>query len=164
MLADRHPVLFYSMVFSTIVVGMLVAILPISPSYQVLRPELLCLIVIYWVLSVPMHLGVTFAFLVGLMQSFFEFSVWGAHALGLAVVAYICLSAYQRMVSYSVWHQTVWVGVLVGAHQVLVNWVQGFGGHQLDLGPLVLSVVVSALMWPPMQFVLRRIRQRLRLV
>ena len=141
MLVDRQPILFYTMVALSIAIALLVAILPLPNAYQLLRPEFVCLLVIYWVISVPQHLGVTFGFLVGLVQDLGEHTIWGAHALALCIVAYISANAYQRIISYSIWHQALWICVLVGVHQVVVNWVQSLVGYHSSVSLLLLSLI-----------------------
>ncbi len=164
MLVERQPSLFYSMVAISIVLALFIAIIPIAPGYRVLRPELVCLLVIYWVISAPQHLGVTFAFIVGFCQDLLEQVSWGGHALALALVAYICLNSYQRIKSYSLWHQTLWVSVLIGLHQVAVNWVQSLAGYHAPMPALLASIVISSLLWPVVLIGLRRFRQRFRLI
>ena len=164
MFADRHPLLFCFMVGLSIFLALLIAIVPLPFEYMFLRPELICLLVIYWVISAPEHLGVSFAFFVGLLQGLSEHTVWGAHALALVIVAYICINAYQRIASYSVWHQALWVCVLVGVHQIVVNWVQSFLGYHAPILMLLASTIVSALLWPPLLLGFRRFRQRFQLI
>ena len=164
MFAERHPLFFLLMVGVTLVFAMIVAIMPISIKFQVLRPELVCILVLYWVLSSPQFLGIGFAFLVGLLQDVIEQGVWGAHAMGLTVVAYICVNSYQRMKSYSVWHQSLWVSVLIGLHQVIVNWLQGLAGYSASFSSLVASVVITSLLWPVVQLALHRFRLHYRLI
>ena len=164
MFADRHPVQFHIMVVLSFAPAFLLAIIPLPPEYQLLRPELICLIVLYWVISTPQHLGITFAFFIGFAQDLIEHSVWGAHALGLAVVAYICINAYQRIISYSIWHQTLWMSVLIGVYQVIVNWVMSLDGYHVPVSTLLASIVLSTLMWPVVQLGVRRLRQYLRLL
>ena len=164
MLAERHPFIFYSMVIATILLALLIAIIPLSPQYQILRPELVCLLVIYWVLNAPQHLGVSFAFMCGMTQDLVEQTVWGGHAFALSIVAYICVKSYQRIKSYSIWHQTLWVSILVGMHQVSVNSVQSLAGYEASMSTLVASVVISTLLWPVLLQALKRFRQHFRLM
>ncbi len=164
MFVEKHPLLFYTMVVVSLLIAMLVAIAPFAPEYQVLRPELVCLLVIYWVVSVPQHLGISFAFLTGLVQDLVEQSIWGAHALALSIVAYICVSSYQRIKSYSIWHQTAWVSVLVGLHQLVVNWMQSLAGYRSSTISLLASVIISTLLWPVLLSGLRRLRQNYRMI
>ena len=160
MLVEKHPVLFYSMVVICFILSFIVAIVPLPFKFSFLRPELICLFLIYWVVSVPQHLGLTFAFVIGFIQDLIEHTVWGAHALALALVAYICINAYQRIVSYSIWHQTLWVAVLVGVHQVVVNWVQSLNAYHAPLSTIAASIVVTTLLWPVLVIVMRLVRRR----
>lgn len=153
----------YTLVFLSLALGMMVAIYPLSTSFSALRPELVCLLIIYWVTHTPQYFGVLFAWTVGLTQDILEGVTWGGHALALSIVAYICLVAYQRIKNYSVWHQTLWVFVLVGFHQVIVNWVQSIAGYKSSPTALVLSAIVTALFWPPVYVGLSRIRSIYRL-
>jgi len=149
---------FYSLLFLSLVAGIFVSIFPLPASVSGLRPELLCLLVVYWVTTAPQYFGVFFAWMVGMVQDVVEGVTWGGHASALAIVAYICLVAYQRIKNYSVWHQTLWVFVLVGFHQVMVNWVQGLAGYRATPMELILSTSVSALFWPALFYCITRIR------
>jgi len=143
--------------------GLLIAVFPLSQEAAYLRPEIVCMLVVYWVMHSPQHIGMLFAWSAGLVQDVVEVTVWGAHALALTVLAYICLLSYQRIRNYSVWHQSLWIFVLVGTHQVVVNWIQGLAGYRSPAQLLILPTVMSALCWPLLVFVIQRIRQRYRL-
>jgi len=155
----RSPLL---LLLLSLTLGMLVAVYPLPLEFNYLRPELTCLIVLYWVMRSPHVLGLAFAFTVGVVQDILEVTVWGAHALALTMLAYICLMSYQRIRSYSVWHQSLWMFVLVGLHQIVVNWVQSLAGYQTPVSMLMLSTSVSALCWPLLVAFYHRIRLRAR--
>lgn len=164
MLIDKHPIIFFCMVFVSVLFAMLFAIVPLRPEYQMLRPELVCLVVIYWVVCVPQHLGVSFAAIIGLFQGLLEQLVFGAHTLALAIVAYIVVISYQRIKNYSLWHQTFWVSILIGLHQIIVNWLYSLMGYGEVLTPLLLSTLISTLCWPVLMLGMQFIRLRYRLV
>lgn len=152
----------YTLISLSVMLGLLVSIYPLSPAFNSLRPELLCLLVIYWVTNLPLRLGIFFSASVGLMQDLVEGVVWGAHAAGLAMVAYVCIRAYQRIKNYSVWHQALWIFVFVGIHQIIVNWFQGLAGYRQPPLDLLISTAISALFWPLLHFGFNRIVLRLR--
>ncbi len=158
----REPspgVTLYSFIAISFLCALLVAVFPLPQNYALLRPELVCLLLLYWVMFAPEYAGVTVAFAVGLLQDVVEGTVWGAHALALALLAYICLVSYQRIRSYSVWHQALWVFVFVGAHQVTVNWVQGLAGYHAPVTHMLVPTVISALCWPPVCYWVNRLRR-----
>ncbi|MFL0810162.1 MAG: rod shape-determining protein MreD [Agarilytica sp.] len=154
---------FFVLVFASVLLATFFSIYPIPETLASLRPELMCLLVIYFITSYPQNFGIVFGWAVGLLLDVFEGGVWGAHALALTLIAYICIGAHQRIKNYSIWHQTLWMFVLVGIHQVIVNWVQGLAGYETDTVFLVLSAALSALLWPPLFLVLTRIRLHYRL-
>jgi len=129
-------------------------------ALRILQPELVCLLVIYWIFSVPQHLGLTFAVLVGFVQDLIGQSVWGGHSIALALVAYICLTSYQRIVSYSIWHQTLWVLVIVGIHQLAIVWVLGLAGYPTGFIAFFIPILVTALFWPPVVIGMRTLRSK----
>lgn len=161
-MASRDTTLYW-FIFLSVVLGILVAIYPLAPAHSILRPELLCLVVICWVLQAPQYTGVLFAWTVGLTQDVLEGITWGGHAFALALVAYFCIAAHQRIKNFSILHQTFWVFVLVGLHQVVVNWVQGLAGYAGETLMLVLSAAISAMLWPLVYLAIARIRLSYRL-
>jgi rod shape-determining protein MreD len=112
------------------------------------RPEFICLVVIYWVLHCPHHVGVGLAWVVGLLQDFVEDSVWGAHAMALAFVTYLCLHSYQRLRNYSLQQQTMWIFIFVGVHQLFVNWFQGLDKYETPFHYMISSAILTGIIWP----------------
>lgn len=140
------------------VVALLLSIMPLSTNMNWLRPEFVCLVVIYWVLLMPQQVGIGIAWIMGFTLDLIEGLVWGGHALAMTVLAYVCLLSYQRIRNYSVWHQSLWVFVLIGLHQVIVNWVQGLAGYQQPVRLIILPAVVSSLLWPVLFAVMQRLQ------
>ena len=134
----------------TVFVGLLLNIYPLASHYSWFRPEFLALVCIFWSLFCPYRFGVVMAWCVGLLQDIVVGGVWGAHALALAFVAYLCLCSYQRLRSYKLGHQMLWVFVLVGIHEVFVNWVQGLNGYDAPVVMIILPTLITALCWPLM--------------
>jgi len=146
-----------------LLLALLIAIYPLSPSISVYRPEVLCLMLIYWVLHSPQQFGVGIAWFVGMFQDVVEDGVWGGHALALALVAYICMMSYQRLRSYSIGQQTFWIFVFVGIHQLFVNWIQGLDGYGGPARHMAVSALVSAACWPLLVICMRIVQRRYRI-
>ena len=157
---------FWRIVFLLVTCMVLAALLRVFPlplKLAMVRPEFVCLMVIYWIVNRPHEFGVTFACCVGLLQDVIELSVWGAHMLALTVIAYICQLSWQRIRSYSIWQQAMWIFVLVGTHQVIVGWVKGLGGYHSPMYLIVLPTLTSALLWPFKQWLLTHLQFKLRI-
>lgn len=148
---------------ASVLFALLVAIYPLPAGLSVFRPEVVCLVIIYWVLHRPEHVGVGVAWCVGLVQDIVEDSVWGGHAMALAFVAYICLTSYRRLRSYSISQQTFWVFVFVGVHQLFVNWIQGLDGYGSPVLYMTASAFVTAALWPILVICAGAVQRRYRL-
>lgn len=150
------PVPFSILFVVSVFCGLLAAIYPLSPAVSALRPEWMCLIVIYWVLYAPQRVGIGAAWGVGLFLDVLEGAVWGGHAFAFAAVAYVCTMSYRRLRSYSLSQQSFWVFVFVGLHQMFVNWFQGFEGYSDTPRQMLLSSLITAVCWPLLVLLLRR--------
>lgn len=132
----------------TVFVGLMLSIYPLPAHYAWFRPEFLALVCIFWSVFCPYRFGVVMAWCIGLLQDIVVGDVWGAHALSLAFIAYLCLCSYQRLRSYRRGQQMLWVFVLVGIHEVFVNWVQGLNGYAAPVVMIILPTLITALCWP----------------
>lgn len=150
---------YITLVMVSVAVALLLAVVALPPQYVWLRPEWVCLVVLYWALFTPQHLGVSLAWLIGLAQDLVLGGVWGAHALALALVAYVAHLAYQRLCAYSIWQQCFWVFVLVGVHQLTVNGLQSLKGFNGPIQWVLLPTIISALCWPLLVRFLHRWRR-----
>ena len=143
---------------SGLFISLMLAIFPLPFSVAWYRPDWVVLLVIYWAVYRPSSMGVGYAWLIGLLQDVFVDGVWGAHALALSFIAYICSKAYRRLRTYSLSQQTFWVFVFVGIHHVFVNWVQSFTGFSAKPHLMFASVLTGAACWPILVLLLRRLR------
>ena len=129
------------------------------------RPEFLILLSIYFALEVPEKFGVACAWLTGLLLDIVEGNLPGQSAVAFAAVVYIVLLQYQRIRMFSLLQQMALVGMLVGIAQLLGYWIQvlaiqAFAAPQALRGMQFLQPAISsALCWPFMVLLLRRIRR-----
>jgi rod shape-determining protein MreD len=151
--------LFFLVVGGSLALALLLAIVAVPVQYVWLRPEAVCLVVLYWALYTPQHIGLGTAWVAGLLQDVVEGCVWGAHALALCLVAYIAQVSYQRLCAYSIGQQCFWVFVLVGIHQLFVNWMQGLEGFAGPIDLVMLPTIISALCWPLVAMLLHKARR-----
>ncbi|MBX2807940.1 MAG: rod shape-determining protein MreD [Cellvibrionaceae bacterium] len=149
-------------VFSFIV-AFILTVMPMMHEWRWFRPALVVLLVIYWSMFAPQYFGLVSAWFVGLIQDLLVFSPLGFHALSLLVVAYICHLVYRRIRNYLLWHQAVWVFVLVGIFQLFSNWLSGFLDGGAETALFLMPAVISGFLWPMLVVVMARILLQLRL-
>lgn len=151
---NRHVILL------TYLAALLFAIVPLETELLWWRPELLALLVIYWVLVMPEQTSILTIWLLGCLLDLLDGAPLGQHAMGLMVIAYLCLLSYQRVRNYTFWHQAFFVFVFIGLYQLVGNWVHSLRGSPAASLHFLLSAFTSALLWPPMFVLLERLRLR----
>jgi rod shape-determining protein MreD len=149
---------FWVVVLS-ILIALYLSIVPLPFWAQWGRPEWLALVLVYWVIALPEHVGIGVAWLSGLSLDIIESTPLGQNALAISVIAYVALILYQRMRMYTPWQQALVVFVLVGVHQLIGHWVQTLTGVISPNLLFLLPALVSALLWPWLSVILRFCRR-----
>ena len=150
----------YWLIVTSFLVAYVLAVLPMPLWLMWARPEWVALILIYWAIALPHRVGILTALALGVMLDALEGAVLGQNAFSLLVVALLCQTLYQRLRVFSVLQQAGTVFVLIGINQLVCQWVQnleGVGGPSLLF---LLPAVSSALLWPVVLHVLRRLRRQ----
>ena len=150
----------YWLIVTSFLVAYVLAVLPMPQWLMWVRPEWVALILIYWAIALPHRVGILSALALGIMLDTLEGAVLGQNAFSLVVVAVLCQTLYQRLRVFSVLQQAGTVFVVIGINQLVCQWVQnleGVGGPSLIF---LLPAVSSALLWPVVLHVLRRLRRQ----
>ena len=147
----------------TLVVAAVLMVIPLGFQWRWCRPEFLVLLVIYWSMFTPQHFGLLSAWCVGLFQDLLELTALGFNALGMLLISYSAYLVYQRIRHYVLWHQALWIFVLVGAFQLFSNWLGGFFGNTVDRPLFLIAAVLSACIWPFLVVFMGRLTIRWRL-
>ena len=70
-------------------------------------PDVLLLVLLYWCLHAPMRVGLTTAFVFGLLMDVQDAGLLGLHALCYVLASYCVLRLGQRLRHFSTWLQTL---------------------------------------------------------
>lgn len=151
------------LILVTFVVALLLAIFPVGADSGWLRPEFVAMLVIYWVMVMPQQSSIFLIWCLGCVLDLLEGVSLGQHAMAMMVLAYVCLLSYQRMRNYTLWHQTFFVFVLIGLHQLVDNWVHSLRGSAAQSLVFLLPAFTSALLWPLVWLCLEKLRVRYRI-
>ena len=151
------------LILMSFIVALLLAIFPVGSSSVWLRPEFVAMLVIYWVMVMPQQSSIFLLWCLGCVLDLLEGVSLGQHAMAMMVLAYVCLLSYQRMRNYTLWHQTFFVFVLIGLHQLVDNWVHSLRGSAAQSLVFLLPAFTSALLWPLVWLCLEKLRVRYRI-
>lgn len=152
----------YWLILTSFLVAFVVAVLPLPQWLMWLRPEWVALCLIYWSIALPHRVGILTALALGLMLDALEGAVLGQNAFALVVVALLSQTLYQRLRVFSVLQQAGTVFVVIGINQLVCQWVQNLEGVGSPSLLFLLPAVSSALLWPVVLHVLRRLRRQYR--
>ena len=147
---------YWPLVLGSLLLAAWLSVLPLPTSWLWLRPAWVVLVLVYWVVAMPAHVGVGVAWLVGLFMDGVSGGVLGQQALSLALIAFICQVSYQRLRMFSMLQQVLVMLVLAGLHQLIYQWLHNVRGTAVHGMWYLLPALVTAICWPLMRVVLRR--------
>ena len=151
----------YRVVLPTMIIALMLVMLPLPEWAQSIRPDWVALVMIYWIMALPENVGVTIAWIFGLLLDVTQGAILGQHAMGMVVVGYLVLLEYQRIRVFSLVQQSLVIFVLLLIKQLLVLWVSGIVGQApQDVISYFLPSLIGAIIWPWLFVMLRDIRRR----
>ena len=128
-----------------------------------LRPELVLMTIIYWVVAIPNKAGVVLAWVSGLMMDTLVGNYLGQFGCSFVIISYIALQFYQRLRMFSVWQQAILVSGLIILHRGFSFLYLYFFDGAIPSIWQIMPAVSSALVWPLVFLLLRAIRRSLKL-
>jgi rod shape-determining protein MreD len=130
-------------------VALILAVLPLPPWLDVVRPAFLVLMVLWWSVNAPRTGGLAIGFVAGLVLDIFQGPVLGEHALALSLITYIAVREHQRIRSKPAIQQALIVFPLLILYEVVLFMIDGWTGHPGTSPLRWVHTVTGALIWPP---------------
>lgn len=149
----------YWIILLSFLIAAVLAILPLTRDLSWWRPEWPLLVLVYWTLALPDRVGLFTALTVGLVLDVLEGALIGQNMLALGFVVTIVQLMYQRLRLFTLLQQAAMLFVLVGIHQLIVQWVQSLQGAGASSFAFLLPALSSALLWPLLMPLLRGVRR-----
>jgi rod shape-determining protein MreD len=146
-------------IFLSFICALLLQMFDLPEWAEVLRPDWVALVLVYWCIALPERVGVGVGWLSGLMLDVANGALLGQNALTLAIVAYLALRLHQRIRLFPLWQQAVSVLLLVTLHLMLVLWIKGALGQSAETLAYWLPALSSMLAWPLVFVILRSLRR-----
>lgn len=144
----------------TFVVAVLLDMVPLPEWAQPYRPAWSALVLIYWCMALPQRVGVITALIFGLFLDLLTGTLFGQHALGLVIVAYLANRLHRRTRVLPLWQQAITIFMLLMLNSLLLFWIRGIIGLPTPGMSYWASPVTSTLLWPWIYIVLRDIRRQ----
>lgn len=123
------------------------------------KPEWTLLVILYWVIALPLKVGVAVAWFLGLLVDLLQGGVIGQHSLTYVLVTAACAALYKRFRMYHRWQQSLFVFLLVSINQLVGFWIDHYIGDAEPTLMIFMPAIISALLWPWCFVLLRSIRR-----
>ena len=142
------------LVFASLVAAYLFNSLPWSGAALLARPDLVLVVIIFWVMHQPGSVGQGLAFFLGLAMDVGDSMLLGQHALAYVVATYGAQVLRVRVLAFPILEQTLHVlGLFIGA-TVVVVLLNLLLGASLPGPATALSPVLASLAWGPLTWLL----------
>ncbi|MDO7084319.1 rod shape-determining protein MreD [Pseudocolwellia sp. AS88] len=143
----------------TLLLALIASIIPMPLSVDAFRPDWVLVVLIYWCLALPSRVNVITAWVLGFILDVLLGSILGVHAAALAISVFIIAENFQKIRNFSIWQQSIIVGVVAALYHLLVFWIQRFLTDVVFLPSYLYPVITTIILWPWALFLLRKIRR-----
>ncbi|QOL26758.1 rod shape-determining protein MreD [Thalassotalea sp. LPB0316] len=147
----------------TLLLSLIAAIMPMPISLDIFRPDWVLVVTMYWAIALPNRVNVITAWVMGLLLDILLGSILGVHAAALAITIYIASGNYQKIRNFSLWQQSLVVGVLAALFHLIVFWLQRLLTDVVFLPSYLYPVITSMVLWPWAFLILRKTRQHFKI-
>lgn len=140
----------------TLVVAMAVRILPLPTALAWVNPDWVLLLLIYWVLAAPQHVGLGTAWFTGFLTDALTGRSLGQHALAYCLVGFCCLRFHNRLRFYPLVQQSLCIGLFLLLSQLVVAWTQELSANQMTSRYYAFPVLSGMFAWPLVLHIMHR--------
>ena len=142
----------------SILLGLILTQMLLPLGYM--APEWLLLINIYWAIALPTNKKLILAFISGYFVDIMYGQVLGLTSLTYVVFIYIILRLYNSLRYMTVTQQMVVISFFILIKQHFFVWSNSMIGINSEYFDLMISTVISGILWLPTYYILRYIRRR----
>ncbi|MES2663316.1 MAG: rod shape-determining protein MreD [Pseudomonadota bacterium] len=152
---SRRVLRLWLLVLSSALIALILNLVRIPITLDWYRPEFVVMVIIFWGVAEPHRIGLSTAWILGLLMDVLENGILGVQALSLSVIIYLTYLLHPRLRAFRIVQQSATVFLLVGIFQLLVRIVNGVLGPVPDTPLYWMPSFTSALIWPFLVLILR---------
>ena len=150
---SKFFVILLSLIFSVILT---ISTFPLG-SFS---PDWTQLFLLYWILAVPLSIGLLSSWIVGLVLDVVLGSTLGINALMYTIISYLVFKIHHIARYITVFQQSIVIIVILIIKFTLVLWIDSILNINNYYISLYWSCVTSALCWPIVFYSLRVLRRK----
>ena len=147
-------------VILVMMLGIILDLLPLPQSVAPYKPPIVLLFLIYWSLAYPNLINLTYSFTTGLIMDILLITPLGYHALCFTITIYLILLYYPQIRLQSNANKMFSLLVLLIPYFLTSTVVNKIIDINFNILNVIVSILVSVIIWPVLFNVLRFIRQK----
>lgn len=117
-------------------------------------PDFVALVLVFWSIHEPRKIGISMAFLMGLLMDIHEATLLGENALAYTLLSYFAIMVHRRVLWFPVSRQALHILPLLLLTQVVQLVVRLLVSGNLPHWYFFVESFVSALLWPVVTWLL----------
>lgn len=141
------PLVSLRIVYFTLLVALVCQLLPWAGFGQMVRPDFILVMVIYWLFRAPYVVNIGTAWFAGVVVDLISGGLFGQHALAYAVAAFFAVRYQRRLILFNSWQQAGYVLVLLVLAQIIVLILKLFAGGEVPGWSYFLPSISGLLLW-----------------
>lgn len=144
----------------TLLLSLIVSIIPMPLSIDIFRPDWVLVVLLYWSIALPNRVNIITASIMGFLLDVLLGSILGVHTAAMAISVYFAVVNFQKIRNFSLWQQSLIIGIITLLYHQLVFVMQYFLTDTVFLASYLYPVITSILVWPWAFLLLRKIRRQ----
>ena len=137
---------------ATLILALLLDMIPVGRFPGI--PDWVAVVLTFWCIHQPLRVGMSIAFLLGLIMDVAHGSVLGQHALAYVVLAYLAGGLSRRILWFPLAQQALHVLPMLLGSQLIMLAVRMIVGGEFPGVLWFLSSFVAAALWHPLTYLL----------
>ena len=139
-------------IWGSLVVALVIDMLPFAQAAWM--PQLVAVLLAFWIVHQPRRIGVITAFVFGLATEVHQAGLLGQHALAYGILGFFAVTIHRRLLWFAVHQQALQVLPLFAAAHAIELAIRLLAGGSFPGWSLVLSPLLEAALWPVVSVVL----------
>lgn len=146
----------------SIALAFFIMIIPMAEWLAALRPFVLALVMMFWILETPRKMGLGRVFLIGLLLDLTSFAMLGEHAFRLLLMAGVVHQLRNQFRFYPIWQQSLFMLAILYVDLVVLSGLRLIQGLPQPAIETWISPVLAFLVWPWLYMFLDNLRMQSR--
>jgi rod shape-determining protein MreD len=126
----------------------MLTMLPLPRFLDLVWPNLLVLVILYWSLMTPRAGGILIGFLGGLTLDVLVGSQLGQHALALSLLCYLAIRLHLLIRAKPLFEQALFVLAALFVYEAVLWAIDGFSNQSTGTWTRWLHILAGAAVWP----------------